>query len=369
MDQSSRNNTAILVYDGRIGDIYRIFLVNILLTIVTLGVWRFWAITRMRRYIWSRTSVYGDRFEYDGKGGQIFVGFLIAMAIIVGLFTVAATLGFLLKPINQALAMLPFFLTYLVVIVLALGAPFSAQRYRLGHTVWRGIRGGMEGSMIKYGLRSLLYSFAIGLTFFQLFPWASLRLLERRINASSFGSMRFVAQGRAGALYGRFVLAWIATIVLAIAAFGGLFAIERPLFMMLASHPNPATVQAMSQTLGFSVVGTYLVVILGGALISASYQAAFFRHVAGNTRLGDMAFASDVTAGDMVKLYAGNLLLLLFTLGLGYPVVLQRTVRFYTTHLLATGALDLAALKQTELPVSRFGEGLFQALDAGSGGI
>jgi uncharacterized membrane protein YjgN (DUF898 family) len=369
MDQSSKHSTQILTYDGRIGDIYRIFLINLLLTIVTLGIWRFWAMTRMRRYIWSRTSAYGDRFEYDGTGGQIFAGFLVALAVIAGMFVVAAVLGFLLRPISPMLSAIPFFLAYLTVVVLALGAPFSAQRYRLGHTIWRGIRGGMEGSMIKFGVRSLLYSFALVLTFFQLLPWVSLRLFERRINASSFGSVCFVAQGRAGALYGRFLLTSLAIIAFATVAFGGLFAAERPLFIMLRSQTTPAAAQAIAPLLGFYLMGTYLVVTLGAALMSASYQAAFFRHVVGNTRLGDMAFASDVTAWDMLKLQIGNALLLLFTLGLGYPVVLHRTMRFYTTHLLATGMLDLAALKQTKLPASSFGEGMFQALDASSGGF
>jgi len=45
-----------LHYDGRIGPLYRIFVVNLLLTIVTVGIYRFWAITRWRRYFWSHMS-------------------------------------------------------------------------------------------------------------------------------------------------------------------------------------------------------------------------------------------------------------------------------------------------------------------------
>ncbi len=46
-----------LQYDGRLGELYRIFLVNLLLTIITLGIYRFWAITRWRRYFWSRMVI------------------------------------------------------------------------------------------------------------------------------------------------------------------------------------------------------------------------------------------------------------------------------------------------------------------------
>jgi uncharacterized membrane protein YjgN (DUF898 family) len=369
MDQASGNETPMLAYDGRIGEIYRIFLINLLLTVVTLGIWRFWAITRMRRYIWSRTSIHGDRFEYDGKGSQLFVGFLIASAIILGMIIVAGLLNFLLRPISVGLAAIPLAVVYVAVTVLALGAPFSAQRYRLGHTVWHGIRGGMEGSMIAYGARSLLYGFAMLFTLFQLVPWASLRLYERRINASSFGSWRFVAQGRAGRLYGRFLLTSVVIFGLAVAVFGAVFQMERPVFAQLGNYASPEDARAISVTLGYHIVAAYFVFVLGAVLISASYQAAFLRHIAGHTRLGDIAFASDVSTGGLLKLLIGNVLLMLFTLGLGYPVVLHRTMRFYTTHVLVTGMLDLTSLKQSDLPPSRFGEGMFQVLDAGSGGF
>jgi uncharacterized membrane protein YjgN (DUF898 family) len=69
------------VYDGKLGELYGIFLSNLLWTLLTLTVFRFWAKTRMRRYLWSRTSLNGDRFEYTGTGGELFVGFMIVMPI------------------------------------------------------------------------------------------------------------------------------------------------------------------------------------------------------------------------------------------------------------------------------------------------
>jgi len=69
----------------------------------------------------------------------------------------------------------------------------------------------------------------------------------------------------------------------------------------------------------------------------------------------------------VLKLQLGNMLILLATLGLGLPVIIHRNARFFTANLLATGTLDLPALLQNEQPVSRFGEGMFQALDGGAG--
>lgn len=67
------------VYDGRLGELYVLFIKNLLLTIITLGIYRFWAKTRVRRYLWSHTSLFGDRFEYTGTGKELFLGFLIAL--------------------------------------------------------------------------------------------------------------------------------------------------------------------------------------------------------------------------------------------------------------------------------------------------
>ena len=59
---------------------------NVLLIIVTLGIYRFWAAARQRRYLWSRTEVIGDRLEWSGTGKEMFIGFLVVMAVLLPFF-------------------------------------------------------------------------------------------------------------------------------------------------------------------------------------------------------------------------------------------------------------------------------------------
>ena len=68
-------------YVGRLGPLYWIFIKNVLLSIVTLSVYRFWGRTNIRRYLWSNTRFMGDAFEYTGKGSELFAGFLIVFGI------------------------------------------------------------------------------------------------------------------------------------------------------------------------------------------------------------------------------------------------------------------------------------------------
>ena len=62
---------------------YTSFPINLLLTIVTLGVYVFWARTRTRRYLWSRTQFIDDRLEWTGTGLELFVGYLLAFVLFV----------------------------------------------------------------------------------------------------------------------------------------------------------------------------------------------------------------------------------------------------------------------------------------------
>jgi uncharacterized membrane protein YjgN (DUF898 family) len=319
----------------------------------------------MRRYVWSRTSLCGSRFEYDGTGGQLFVGLLLAMLIIVGLGVVAGILTVVLRGIEPVFSLLPVLVLEFGIVVLALGAPFSAQRYRLSHSVWRGIRGGMTGSMLAYGLWSMLYFFLMMISFYQLTPWVSLRLTERRINASSFGDQRFASHSKVGPLYLRFLLTFAAGVVLAAVIFGIDFVFARGIFTAAFQH-QPVDPRLTNRLL-LVLLPAYLAFALGMAMISASYVAAFDRQVVGHTALAGLRFSSKVTAGIVLRLIVGNALILLCTLGLGMPIVIHRNMRYFTTNLLAAGALDFDTLRQSEQPVSRFGEGMFQVLDAGAG--
>src|SRR5213082_2810235 len=59
---------------------------NVLLIICTLGVYRFWASARQRRYLWSRTFVIDDSLEWTGTGREMFFGFLIVIAVLAPFF-------------------------------------------------------------------------------------------------------------------------------------------------------------------------------------------------------------------------------------------------------------------------------------------
>ena len=72
-----------LEHGGRVVELLPIVLVNAILNIVTLTLYRFWAKTRVRHYLWSGTKMMGDRFEYTGRGIELFLGFLVVLAVVI----------------------------------------------------------------------------------------------------------------------------------------------------------------------------------------------------------------------------------------------------------------------------------------------
>ena len=85
-------------YNGEKGGFFMLTCLTTLLTIITFGIYRFWAKSRIRRYVWSATAPNNDPMEYTGTGTEKFVGFLIAMvflAVYLGLVQLGLSfLGF-----------------------------------------------------------------------------------------------------------------------------------------------------------------------------------------------------------------------------------------------------------------------------------
>ena len=96
-------------------------------------------------------------------------------------------------------------------------------------------------------------------------------------------------------------------------------------------------------------------------------MALFERHVVGNTSLGAVRFASSMRGRGLLGLVVGNLLIAVFTLGLGYPVILHRNTRFLVGTRWREGQVDPAGLLQSTMASPRFGEGLYQQLDTSGG--
>jgi uncharacterized membrane protein YjgN (DUF898 family) len=343
---------------------------NLLLTIVTLGVYSFWARARTRRYLWSRTRFIDDMLEWSGTGFELFVGYIIAIFLF---FVPLGVLQLLLQGIlmrgHPGAAILLGVVIYLALIYFIGVAIFRAVRYRLSRTWWHGIRGGSDDQGFAYGWsyfwRTLVGYLALGL----MIPWSMAKLWNERWSAMSFGPWRFTAQAEWRNVFGRYLIFYFS-----------------PAFIMIFLFVLAAIFAGMGAVLGgFSGGGTggppdpgilvwifvgifvfYLLFFVLLGLVALTYYAAFFREAAGKLSLGELRFGFTARTKDWLLLYLGNVGLTIATLGIGYIFVPYRNWAFFVRHAEAYGEVTLDDFTQSRTKDPGQGEGLLDAFDVGA---
>ena len=177
------------------------------LEFVTLGFYRFWLLTDIRRHLWANTLVDGDAAEYTGRGKELLIGFLVALAILVPIY-----LGYFLIGLEaerlQAFASIP-----LVAFFYLFGqfAIFRARRYRLTRTVWRGVRFWMSGSGWIYALQASLWGLLVMVTFGLALPWRTAALERYKMRHSFYGDLQGSFEGRGWEFFKRGWWLWLLT--------------------------------------------------------------------------------------------------------------------------------------------------------------
>ncbi len=197
-------------YFGKGGDLFRLYLKTSLLTLLTLGIYRFWARTRIRKYIWSATTADQDGFEYTGTGIEKFLGFVVAVVIlaiylgIVQMILFFFGLNLFTDPTTgaQALAqIMAVYITLLAAAPLFFFAQYRARRYKLARTRWRGLRFGMDSAAWGYAFRALGYYLLTLLTLGILIPLTTFRLEKYMADRMWYGDAKFAQGGRWKDLY------------------------------------------------------------------------------------------------------------------------------------------------------------------------
>ncbi len=359
-----------LHHDGRSGELFVIFLVNLALSIVTLGIYRFWGRTRIRRYVWSQTSLLGEPLEYTGRGIELFLGFLFALVLIYG--PIAGLFFWLDVELPESGeefggAKLNSLIVFIAILLLATPilmlfyyvALFAAYRYRIGRTSWLGIRGGMEGSAWRYGFLGLGLGFLNVLTLGWTKPWADSVVFKYRLGRTWFGNGQFQSHLDADGLYSRYALAWIGTAVAIGAMIAGFAAVG--LGGQIMDHRgavDPVRMQVI-------IVAIELTPLIVYQLLICAYKAALVRNIAKTLTYGTVRFRAEVTFKDVFKLRIPNFLLMAFTLGFAYPYVVLRTTRFVSRHVEFHGDIETAAIGQTDVGTPRYGEGLMEFFGIG----
>jgi uncharacterized membrane protein YjgN (DUF898 family) len=300
---------------GSRGDYWRLMIRGAALQAITLGIYRFWLFTDIRRFLWANTEIEGETFEYTGTAVELLLGFLMALGILIPLYAMLFLATLELGMISRLSGTVAF------VVLAAFGqyAAYRARRYRLTRTVLRGLRFHQTGSAVRYAIRAMLWWIPIALTLGLLAPWATANLERYKMRNTFYGDLGGAFAAAGWSLFWRAILIWL--LVIGPLAFGlaaAVTLIDWPAVMAAAQrNALPGLIAGDSTTAqGLGVlVGGLAGSVFFGFLLYPAYQAIVMRWWLGGLRLGTAAAASDLRIRRYYGAYLRYLLyVLLFSI-------------------------------------------------------
>ncbi|MGA6940779.1 MAG: DUF898 family protein [Pseudolabrys sp.] len=285
---------------------WRLLIRGAALLMVTLGIYRFWLVTDVRRFLWSNTEIAGEPLEYTGTALELLIGFLVAIALLIpiyaGFFLAALDLGLLGK--------LSGLLAFAALGVLGQYAIYRARRYRLTRTIYRGLRFHQSGSAWSYAIRATLWWVATIVTLGLAYPFQMASLERYKMRNTFYGDLagRFEASGFALLLRGLPMwLLFFAPLALAIRGFVGID--WQALIDAIAQGGDDvmSKIEGGNPGLGSAIVFAMLMggtSIVLGALLYPAFQALILRWWSSGLRFGGLEVRSRLRTRDVYGAYA-----------------------------------------------------------------
>jgi len=297
MDNKAEANLYNLSFIGKGVELFRIQIVNAILTIITIGFYYPWAKAAKLRYLYSQTIFEDHPFAFTGTGKEMFKGFVKAIIFLMigyGIFF------YLINEHYQQFAILFIYLFILAILPIAI---HGSYKYRMAKTVWRGIRFGYIGTK-----KELFWLFIKGIFFtiitFGLYgAWFTMDIRKYVIGKIRIGNAEFRYNGDGGEFFGMNLKGYFLTLF----------------------------------TLGIYFFW---------------WQKAIFDYYVNNLELYQngqgVMFRSNATGGGFAKLMLGNFFIVIFTLGLGYSWAIVRTLNYVANNIAVIGNYSFDELQQSQ---------------------
>ncbi len=195
-------------FDGRGSDLLLLYLKSLALTLLTLGIYRFWARVAIYRWVYQHTSFHGARFDYHATGKEKFFAFLKALLYLSPVLVLLVFLHYLLTSEGMrseqafVICVYSFFLFMFLLRPLIL---VGALRYNLARTSWSGMRfrfDGQVGECYAFYIRDL---FLMVLTLGFYWSWHHVKVQRFKAHHTLFGGERFEFRGSSLEFLGLFI--------------------------------------------------------------------------------------------------------------------------------------------------------------------
>lgn len=379
-----------LSFHGSGLEYFKIWIVNILLTVITLGFYYPWAKVRRNRYFYGNTALEDRNFEYHATGKQLFLSYLIALA----LFIVYVFVSQIFPPLGAL-----FFLALFVLIPWVI---VRSMMFNMRMTSFSNVRFSFNKDFLSAYLNFLLFPIAffigmivviminaelfalhpiagvlgiVGLFTFFIFTFAFFKKRHSQfyINNINFGEGKFTSALEIKEL----MKISLKTMGVGLLLTLGLFIIiglgvysTISLETLQSTLSNVQTNSPRSNEL----VGILIMLVYGGMLLvmvaTMAYSFALNRaYIYKNTLLDDkISFASTLQALPFMWVVLSNFFLIIFTLGLAAPWAKVRVAKIVVTNTLVDAPEGFDTyISQAQAQTSALGDQIGDAFDVDIG--
>jgi len=300
-------------FHGTGGAFFAIVLKNMVLTILTLGIYSPWAKTARRQFLWQNTEVAGHRLRYHGTGRELLIGYIkvaLGYALFLGL---PLALNKLVSPEVGTIAQ---FVLLLVIMPLVPFAIWGSRRYLLSRTSWRGIRLHLEGPAGPY-VKVFFLGYLLTVVTLGIYAPIWLNRMHRiSIDATAVGTKKFEYR---------------------------------------ADDKEVWKISMRGAALSLLTCGFYY----------PWYLAELSRFQMANTWFDGAHGELNMTGSDMFQLLILQVFGVTLTAGLAFPWITTYSLQLTMSRLRFVGPIDFARIYQANADGSATADGLADALDVG----
>lgn len=329
-----------LEFNGKAGEYFRVWIVNVLLSIVTLGIYSAWAKVRNKQYFYANTLLDGSPFHYTASPIAILKGRIIVIAVLA-----AVTILAQFFPLTNAIF---FIFVFLVTPWLVMRSMMFNARYSSYRNLHFSFEKNLSGAVKTFIGLTILMVITLGLAY----PLLTHGIQKYRVDNHGFGQYIFHFKSSIKAFYKYYaigLLIVVLTLVIISVLFGGVMgAFMSPL------NTDPESNPALSSTATLSAVFVLLIYFIGYYVAYAYVQANTFNTVWTKTSLNKasahllteqtvplMAFKGNLTTSKMLYLYVTNTLGIIVSIGLLIPWAKIRLARYRIESLDVTSLANL----------------------------
>lgn len=311
-----------IIYHGAGGSLFFLYIKNIFLTIITIGIYSFWAKTNIQKYLASQVEWESDRFSFHGSGKERLIGSIKAIVLIAGIFLIIEIfekiMFYIIGDYNWYLSKIIIFTLFIAIIPFIL---VGKRRYLSSRTGYRNLRFGFDGKSLDLAILFLKNVPLVILSLGIYYPFFSMKLETFNRNNTRYGNTNFQFEADATDYF------WIC-------------------------------------------VKGYLLSIVTLGIYAAWFMATLQNFTWGHTSFQGKKFSSDITGGKifitLLKVYA----IVIFTLGFGMAWAINMAMKVFLESVSLESNVDFSSISaQPDTGASATAEGLEALADALEGFI